>query len=424
MSGASSALLPRGKRYFPNRFSEVLQCVVVDINMRSWTVDVASKLLGRYWADVQAGSQYLHQYAGEGIYCMPEVGATCMLCLPTDMSGPFIMSYISPGQTTVAGQSKDAREQGTTGKEYNDYSDRPPNKDVDYTYASNRPIAKPGDIVLRGRDGNRMILHRGGVLEIGAGELAQRIYVPLSNLITDVSERYEHHNVAGAIRWGMQPLDYQDRETWWRQTFRVFADDKYCDVRVTCGNDRDIVKLPDGEKDDPTEKPICYEVALIPSGDSSGFKGVDGEVVGQSHNQVKMLYRFDRKGNCLMRADGNTTLLVQKKLFVKVKGDFTLQANSINMTTTGDATLGADGVTNVKGSLVKLAGGGVGVARQMDMVMIPGSEVLKILMAMLAPNPTPSAAGSLVFSPGAAAAAAAMSLQGAITTSSTKTETA
>jgi len=405
----SKQLLPSAKRFIPGRFSEVLQTVVTDINMRSWTVDVVSKLTGRYWADVQAGSPYLHQAQGEGIYCMPEVGATCMLCLPTDMSGPFIMAFVSPGQTTSAKGAVDAREQQGDPDEK---KIPPTNRDIDYTYSSNRPIAKPGDIVMRGRDGNFCILHRGGVLQIGASEMSQRIYIPLTNMVTDVSEHYQHHNVAGTIRWGMQPLAYQDRETWWRQCFRVFADDRYCDVRLTVGNVRDPCPLPDGDEDMgdvSTTSPLVYEVVLIPAGEDAGFAGVDGEVVKSSHNQLKMMFKMDRKGNCYCRFDGNCMLAVKKDLLVKVKGDFRLQAKSINMTTTGDATLGADGTTNVKGQLVKLAGGGVGVARLMDMVMIPGAQLAAALGAMGVPMTN-------------AGAAAALSIQGAITTCSSKTE--
>ena len=410
----ATAQLPSHGRYFPSRYTEVLQVTVIDVNMRSWTVDVAGKLTGRYWADVQAGSPYLHQNSGEGIYCMPEVGAVCMLCIPTDTSGPFIMSYISPGQTTNAGEGVDAAQQGMTGSDDQDYSKPPPppNKAIDYSYSSNRAIAKPGDIVIQGRDGNFCKLHRGGALEIGSSELSKRIYIPLTNMVTDISERYEHHNAAGTVRWGMQALDYTDRETWWRQCFRVFADDKYCDVRLTVGNVLDPCKLPDGDEDlddIPTEKPVVYEIALIPSGDASGFKGIEGETVGSSQNQLKMMFRFDRKGNVYARFDGNALLAVKKDLFIKVKGDLKLEAKSISMTTTGDATLGADGVTNIKGSTVKLAGGGPGVARLMDMVMIPGAQLVLMLKAMGVSMVNESAG-------------AVLSLQGAITTCSSKVE--
>ncbi len=416
-------LLPTGKRFFPNRYTEVVQAVVTDINMRSWTVDVVGKLEGRFWADVQAGAQYLHQHNGEGVYCMPEVGATCMLCLPTDASGPFIMAYVSAGQTTVEWREKDARDQSMTAEQYNNHSQQPPNKDVDYSYSSNRPIAKPGDIVMRGRDGNFCILHRGGVLQIGSSELSQRIYVPLTNMMTDISEHYEHHNVAGTIKWGMQPLDYEDRETSWRQCFRVFADDRYCDVRLTVGNSIDPVPLPDGDPDadeQKTKAPIVYELVLIPAGADAGFEGVDGTVVKQSHNQMKMLFKFDRAGNCYTRFEGDVMLAVKKSLFIKVKETFKVRAAAIDMQVTGDATLGADGVTNVKGSLVKLAGGGVGVARLSDMVMIPGEQLLAALTILL--NPT-CVNGQPIINPAAAGMLAGVTLQGAITTSSTKTET-
>ena len=409
VSPKAGALLPSHRTFFPGRFTEVLQVKVVDIDMSAWTVDVVSTLTGRYWADVQVGALYLHQYAGEGVYCLPDVGAVCMLCLPTDTSGPFVMAYVSPGRTIQAGQQVDANQQA------DDQQSQPANQPVNYTYSSNRPTANPGDIVMWGRDGNFVLLHRGGVLQIGSSELAQRIYVPLTNMITDVSEHYEHQNVAGTIKWGMQPIDYQDRETYWRQCFRVFADQQYCDVRLTVGNVVDPTALPDGDEDladDPTAPPLTYELVLIPADQNNGFKGVDGTVLPGSQNQMKMTFKFDRQGNCYTRFAGNAMLAVKGNLLVKVKGDFNLQAKSITMTTTGDATLGADGVTNVKGETVKLAGGGVGVARLMDMVMIPGAQLVAALGQL----------GVMMTSPGSAASPTCV-LQGAITTSSTKTET-
>jgi len=333
------------------------------------------------------------------------------------------MAFVSPGRTEVAGQEKDASDQQLTAEEINGRAKSPPNQPVDYSYSSNRPIAKPGDIVMRGRDGNFCILHRGGVLQIGSSELSQRIYVPLTNMMTDISERYEHHNVAGTIRWGMQPLEYEDRETGWRQCFRVFADDKYCDVRLTVGNSIDPVPLPDGDedlKDQPVKKPVVYELALIPAGQDAGFEGVEGSVVKRSHNQMKMLFKFDRSGNCYTRFEGDAMVAVRKSLFIKVKDVFKVRAASIDMSTTGDATLGADGVTHVRGKQVKLAGGGVGVARLSDMVMIPGQQLLAALTALL--NPT-CQNGQPIINPAAASMLAGVTLQGAITTCSTKTET-
>lgn len=432
----SGQLLPQNRRHFPGRRTEVINAVVVDINMKSWTVSCCSKLDSRFWADIQNGSLYLHQNQGEGVYCMPEVGATCMVCIPSDTTGPFVLAYVSPGQTTVRGQEVDAtgsalppEKTGMTDEQaykegvatLNDSA-----KKTDYSYGSNRPVAKPGDIVMRGRDGNFCILHRGGVLQIGASTLAQRIYVPLTNLVTDISERYEHQNVGGTIQWGMQPLQYVERETWWRQCFRVYADDRYCDCRLTVGKVRDPIKLPDGDDDiadnpmDPAQ-PVTYEFVMAPASDSSGFKGVDGETTGDAHNNMTMLFRMDRSGNCHVRFKGNALMTFRHNLLWKVKGDLRIQAKTINFETTsgGDAKFGSPaGATSIEGQSVKVAGGGAGVARLMDTVIIPGDQLLFALMQILAP--TAVAGAPLIANP---AAAAEVSLYGSILTASTKTET-
>ena len=429
-------LLPNARRHFPNKRTEVVCSVIVDINMKSWTVSCRSKLDTRYWADIQNGALYLHQNQGEGVYCMPEVGATCMVCIPTDTTGPFVLAYVSPGQTTVRGQAVDATQAKlppqqaglTDDQQYREglASLGDPAKATDYSYGSNRPVAKPGDIVMRGRDGNFCILHRGGVLQIGASNMAQRIYVPLTNLVTDISEHYEHQNVGGTIQWGMQALQYVERATWWRQCFRVYADDKYCDCRLTVGNVRDPAKLPDGDDDiadnplDPTQ-PVTYELVMIPADDNDGFKGVDGEIVGSSYNNMTMLFRIDQTGNVHARFKGNALLSFRGDLLWKVKGDLRIQAKSIRFETKngGDAVFGSPaGATSIEGQAVKLAGGGVGVARQMDQVIIPGDQLLQALTLLLAPV---AVVGSpIIANP---EAAAELSIYGSILTASDKTET-
>ena len=382
-------LIPHsGNRYFPDRFTEIVQGTVVNVNMVSWTVDVMCKLDSTFWANVQQGAPYLHPSAGEGFYVCPEVGATCMFCLPSDKSLPFILAYVSPGTTTVNGSEKDAVPSKLD--QVNSPAIPPVTAGVDYTYSSGRPVAKPGDMIWRGRDGNQIIMHRGGVLQIGSTELAQRIYIPLTNMITDISEHYEHYNVGGTIKWGVQPLDYEDRETQWKQTFRIFADDKYCDIRVTCGNALDHVRLPDGDKDieDPApgtakDAPIVYEVAIIPSGDKSGFAGVNGDVVEKSYNQLKFLFKLDRKGQAYCRFEGDVMMSFRKNLFIRTLGDLKIEAKSLSIQCTGNAQLGtANGATELMGKSVKIAGGGVGVARLMDLVFTPAEQIYQMILSM------------------------------------------
>ena len=68
--------------------SRILQCRVLNVNYKKWTVDVQSKFDQYHYFDIPIASPYLHHTGGEGISAMPEVGATALVCLPSDTSTP------------------------------------------------------------------------------------------------------------------------------------------------------------------------------------------------------------------------------------------------------------------------------------------------------------------------------------------------
>jgi hypothetical protein len=173
-----------------------IQGKVVNVNLVNWTVDVTAQFDRKRYFDIQVGSPYMHYSNGEGISVFPEVGAKCMVCLPSDSSPPYVSSFIMPMENTDMA-APDAPK-GTTSKS------SPSATSSGASFAGGRPPAKPGDIWMRTRDDNFVILHRGGVVQIGCSELAQRLYIPLSHLIMDISNNYAHHNMGGSILWSMQ----------------------------------------------------------------------------------------------------------------------------------------------------------------------------------------------------------------------------
>lgn len=170
---------------------------VVDVNMNNWTVDVYSSYDRMRFNDIQCASPYLHHYAGEGGSVMPDLNAKVMVCIPSDSSPPHVAYYIMAFEN-VDMAAPDAP-QGTTSQ---------PNADgtsSGASFAGGRPRAKQGDLTWRGRDGNFLILHRGGVVQIGSTELAQRIFIPLTNSMIDISDNYYHHTQGGTKYWGLLP---------------------------------------------------------------------------------------------------------------------------------------------------------------------------------------------------------------------------
>jgi hypothetical protein len=280
----------------------VFEARITNVNMKNWTVDCASVFDRRFWGDIQVASPYVHSANGEGMYAVPEVGAKCMVCLPSDGPPPFVLMFIMASEKITTGDK-------TTG----------------FTYGGGRGRPKPGDIVLKGRDGNFCILHRGGVLQVGSTDLAQRIYIPLGNLITDISENYSHFNSGGSVNWGVRSTaPDEDLDTEFRQAFRVYANDKFADVRLAVGKVQIPVLEPAGDAGETTaleqlgianskEKPIIFELVVAPG----GFDTDAGQPNKDARDATKLRLFFDRAGGAMLRSEAAVDIRVKKDLWIK-----------------------------------------------------------------------------------------------------------
>lgn len=348
--------------------THIFQGRVVNIDMVNWTVDVVSQFDQMVLPDIPVASPYLHPNRGDGFYAMPEVGSKAVVCWPGDSSPPFVLAFIMVHESETQVGTDDAP-RGTRGR--GDVNQSTTNA----SFAGGRPKAKPGDIVMRGRDGPFIILHRGGVLQIGSNELAQRIYVPLNNLVLDFCENYAIHNSGGSVVWGIQEgMGKDNLPTQFAQTFRVFANDKYADVRVVAG----AVHQPVGEKSGGettslqelgigTSEQIVYEIALA----KNGFKAEDGSLLKGTTNAVKFRFFFDRVGGTFMRAEGNALISCQKKLKLHVVDDvdFRMDKNFF-LDVKDDMKISVGGVIEINGSVLKVGGGDKPVARSGDLVSV------------------------------------------------------
>jgi hypothetical protein len=256
------------------------------------------------------------------------------------------------------------------------------------SFAGGRPIAKPGDMFVRGRDGNFVVLHRGGVLQIGSNELAQRIYVPLNNMIMDFAENYALHNAGGSIKWGIQEGEgITNLPTEYKQTLRVYANDKYADVRIGMGRVHDPVPETDGNGIIDQKAmgvgdadPIVYELALS----RNGFNGEDGSLLPGTGNLIKLRFTFDRAGNTFARVDGNIGVLCKKRLRLRVKELMEIYADSsFTMSVKADAKVTVGGTFEITAPTLRLNGGDKPMATVGSMV----SVTLPPTLLMAIPGP-------------------------------------
>jgi hypothetical protein len=346
--------------------AHIVQGSVVNTNTVKWTVDVIAQYDRKKYFNIQVGSPYLHHSNGEGIYVMPEVGATVMVCIPSDSSAPFVLAFLMAFEK-VSDSSADAPLGTTT-------HGTPPKTPTDATFAGGRPPINPGDIWFRTRDGNFVILHRGGVLSLGATELAQRIYIPLRNQVIDISENYSHYNAGGAETWGLQDgpslTKYPAQHL---ETFRVFANDKYADVRIAQGRIFNPMAEPDGGAlqsqagiTGGDDNPIIFEVAVSPQ----GFIAESGDAASSATPKNSVFrFIFDRSGNTFLRCEGNFVGKVTGALTLKLGSDFSIEAAGAGQLTAQNG-LDIDGNTfvNIKGQIIRLGAGQLPVARKGDLI--------------------------------------------------------
>jgi len=367
----------------------VFEGIIIDHNLSTWTVDVISKFDQKRFFGIQCGSSYFHYNRGEGVYAFPDLGAKCMVCIPGDGSAPFVLSFISPQEAipdTTSEETPSGVEGNTT--RYTGTS----------TYAGGRVRAKPGDIYMRGRDGNFVVLHRGGVLQIGASELAQRLYIGLENIITDVSQNYEHHNAGGSINWFVNVSESETNPAnTWRQTFRILSDQEKATVRVSCGKVTDVIK-EDGESGSDlsqlgfSDDTIVCEVLVAPESIHAGT----GALESGTKAATKLRYFFDKDGNFMSRMVG-TLYLNAKKLRVRLKEDMEVLGKNFTLNFSGTGRIQATSALELVGGVITFNGGKNPVATvgsQVNVTLVPGTT-----WSMIVPPATAPVVATLVAAP-------------------------
>ena len=356
----------------------VVQGRIANVNMVNYTVDVVAQFDRNWWFNIRVASPYQHWSNGEGFFAVPEVGAVVMVTLPSDSSPPFVSAFVMPPENVPDASAPDAPN-GTASH------GNVPKYPTAVTFAGGRKAYTPGTLGMTGRDGQFVLLHRGGVLEVGATELAQRIYIPLANHVLDVSQRYSHHNVGGAVLWGMQEgpglTDFPTTEV---KTFRVMANDQYATVRIQRGN-----VLNPLTPEHPLPDTIVYEVAIIPT----GFNADTGDLANTAAaGQVTYQFAFDQKGNCSMSVSGDVFAHCRKTLTLDVDGTLTVngQADAL-LTFKNGVTLDGGSFATVRGGIVRLGAGTQSVARKGDLVTTKAA-VIPLKCVILFPT-TPAASG-------------------------------
>lgn len=314
-----------------HRFSHFVcqQAVVIDVNRSNWTCSLQTVHGAQTMGDVQWSSPYHHYTGGEGFHFIPEVGAHCWVAMPSDNTPAFILAFRAPPAVLTTKGNDPARS-----------SEDPGGSPTDVTYQSNRLDLNPGDLAMTTRDGNMLILRRGGVLQIGATALCQRIFVPIRNFIHDYCENYEMATPAGDVAWivdrpELDPIGKPPCS--WSFHMREFATDKHATVRVR--------HLPLA---DAGAKKAAWEVTIAPN----GIDRDSGSVTSATYT-------------LLILTNGDQTEMIGANRSIEVKGNDNLKVGGNQKTTViGNSELSAANVKIVASTQAVLAGASVNVGAE------------------------------------------------------------
>jgi hypothetical protein len=320
--------------------------VVANVNVKNLTIDWVSQYTGKQITDLQIMTPYLHFNNGEGFTCVPETGAICVLCFPSDDESPFVMGFLAapenegadvgdvskkitdPGTETEEGKSIKESNQAATKGTTSGGSTASTRNVSDASYRAGRPLLNPGDMLWQGRDENFVILRRGGVLQIGATQIAQRIYVPIRNYIRDFCENYELNTAAGSLSWETLRQENNpsgDAPTELVLLAREHAQDKKASIKISVGSLEDATKPPGGDT-------TFLEVVVAPE----SIAADDGKVSGTP----EYVLRIDKSGNTYSMQAGKRTVEVKggDKLTVTGNRDVSIKGNQTTNITGNDST--------------------------------------------------------------------------------------
>ena len=272
---------------------------ILDVDINTYTVSIATEFSKKPQTGISFATPYQHYVNGEGIYFMPEIGSLCWVCFPSDGHRPFVLTWAA------------ASNEGNFRSMKNDLN--------------------PGDIYLGTRDENKIVLRRGGVIEIGAGPLSQRFYIPVNNAIVDYCENYGLHTLGGDLEWTIsRPENTTDgsRPANLKVSAREFANDP-----------NPIAVLEMGSHADDTNAILTLKIS------QSGQQGAD----------TTMSLNITKDGQVSWTISNNLTITTVNDIsMTSSSGNVNITANNLAQITANALQFTAKGSD---GALIKALGG-------------------------------------------------------------------
>lgn len=193
--------------------ARIYQGQITSIDPSRWVCTVDCRGAKREFTNVTIPSLYSTPF-GEGIHYMPEIGARVFVCRPSDGSEAFLL--------LSAPFASASTEDGQPG-----------------SYHSNRPFLNPGDMTVLTRDGNGLIVRRGGVTELRGTALSRIITNPFKNQLLCIAENWKVETLGGSTEWKTLTREedaFADLSTRKTEEAKEFVTSKSWSVRTQMGS--------------------------------------------------------------------------------------------------------------------------------------------------------------------------------------------
>jgi hypothetical protein len=253
--------------------------VITKVDSKNRVVDWEATFSGRRLYDLSIYTSYAHNKYGEGQKVLPDQGAKCVVCQPSDDSAPFVFAFATD-----------------TSNKLNDKGE------VEISAKADEAKYGPGDYIINGRDGNFFYLQRGGVLKFGSGPANCSTYIPVSNLLWHSCKRYKLDSFGGDIEWSIDKATTQD--SLYKFTAKEMATDTEASVMLSFGKVKDATPPPSATG----AQQVLAQFSISPQ--SIPKEGIPSAQV--------ISYVADKVGNEYRYAKGTITTLVGQDLNITI----------------------------------------------------------------------------------------------------------
>lgn len=315
---------------------KIEQARVQVVNVRDYTVDVLTENSSTPYIGVPILTPWCSPDHAGGINFLPEVGATCYVC---EVNG----SYFVMGFIVNAGLVD-------------------PEVSAGPNFTGKRDPLEPGDIVLSTADGNQVVVRRGGLVQIGATGLCQRIYVPIGNVVRDYFQRYHALSPLGEIDWGHATIvpnaSFKDGSTSVavryniKRTLQEDVSSRPFTLEVRYGvltaGQEGILTSDDDEQNHLFAHAKTRKGLDLPK--SEGTLSLTLYDHGENANKVVYAFQLSRSGDLFMMTDGHVHMEFAKKVYVYAGDDVTVEVAdgkkiTLRVSGSGELLLGSSSAT-------------------------------------------------------------------------------